>query len=86
MSLVDDEDAVEEFAEDGAASVRRWRWPRCPQGVLMIWMLMAVRTGVEAGGNLASRSRMRKRNRRWRRRGPCEVAGQWVCHAPVGAR
>jgi carbamate kinase len=65
MPLVDDQDAVEEFAADGAdegSAIALARGART--GVLMILTLMAVKTVSKAAVNLASRSRMRNRKRR----------------------
>jgi len=84
--LVDDEDAVEELAADGAdeAFGDRVR-PGCWTGVLMIFTLVAVNTVSKATVSLASRSRMRNRNRHAVSSGSMvRLRANWVSHVVVG--
>ena len=54
-------------------------------GVRMILILMAVKTASKAAVNLASRSRMRNRNRcPASSRSMVRLRACWVSHAPVG--
>ena len=63
VSLVDDQEAVEEFAADrpDKALGDRIRPRGAGTGVLMILTSMAVKTASNAAVNLLSRSRMRNR-------------------------
>jgi hypothetical protein len=64
VALIDDQDAVEEFAADGAdEAFGDGVGPRCPHRCLDDRALVAVKTASKAVVNLASRSRMRNRNR-----------------------
>ena len=71
VSLVGDQEAVEEFAADRSDEALGDRVRRGARtGVLMILMSVAVKTSSKVAVNLASRSRMRNGSAGWRRRGP----------------
>src|SRR4051812_21529664 len=86
VALVDDQDAVEEFSTDRADEAFGDRvGPRCLPRRLMTLMSMAVKTASKATVNLASRSRMRNRNRRpVSSRSMSRLCACWVSQAPVG--
>src|SRR4051812_47812551 len=86
MPLVDDEDAVGEFAADGADEAFGDPFARGARtGVLMMRMSVAVKTASNAAVNLAPRSRIRNRNRRpASSRSMSRLRACWVSHAPLG--
>jgi hypothetical protein len=88
VALVDDQEAVEEFAAEGADEAFG-DGVACGArtGVLMIWMSVAVNTVSKTAVNLASWSRIRNRNRRpASSRFMQRLRASWVSHAPVGGR
>jgi hypothetical protein len=84
--LVDDQEAVEEFAADAADEAFGDRLARGARtGVLMMRMSVAVKTASKAVVNLASRSRMRNRKLRpASSRSMTRLRACWVSQEPVG--
>ena len=85
VALVEDQDAVEEFATNVPTkrSAIAFALGACT-GVLMTRMSVAVKTASNAAVNLASRSRMRNRNRHGVVEVHEQVAGLLGHQAPVG--